>query len=135
MGILDEITKKLGGHRQGEEGTNTQLLSGVMEMFSGSSGGLGGLLRMFQERGLGEIVSSWIGTGRNLPISPDQIREGFGSEKIQTLATRLGVPQEEITSRLSQHLPGFVDKLTPNGEIPEGGGLQKAVELLKSRFF
>lgn len=134
MGIMDEITSRIGGQQEGTDSKNSTLLSGVMEMFSDPrSGGLQGLVQSFQQKGLGGIVSSWIGTGQNQPVSPDQLREGLGNERIQNLADRAGIPQEEAASRLSEQLPGFVDKLTPNGSLPEGGMLSKAMDMLKGR--
>ncbi|MBT1072897.1 YidB family protein [Pelotalea chapellei] len=135
MGIMDEVTSRLGGQQQGSDNKTTSLLGGVMEMFSDpQSGGLQGLVQSFQQKGLGGIVSSWVGTGQNQAISPDQIREGLGSERLQNLADKAGIPQEEVTSKLSEHLPGFVDKLTPNGSVPEEGGmLSKAMDMLKGR--
>lgn len=132
MGILGDITSKIGG--QGEDAKNTSLLSGVMEMFSSrETGGLQGLVQSFQQKGLGSIVSSWISTGPNQPISAAQVTEGLGQDNVQRLAAKAGVPQDEAASRLSQHLPGFIDKLTPQGTVPEGGIFEKGMEILKGR--
>lgn len=133
MGILDEIKGKVGMQGEGQDSKTSSLLSGVMEMFSGG-GGLHGMIQSFQQKGLGDIVSSWISTGENKPISPDQVREGLGQQRVQQLAGKAGVSQEEASSRLSQHLPGFVDKLTPEGKVPEGGLMEKGMELLKGKF-
>lgn len=133
MGMFDEIAGKTG--LQGQDSKTSSLLSGVMEMFSSrESGGLQGIINSFQQKGMGDIVSSWISTGENKPISSDQVREGLGQQNIQQLAGKAGVSQEEASSRLSQHLPGLIDKLTPQGTVPEGGLMEKGMELLKGRF-
>lgn len=135
MGILDNIGSKLGGQSEGQDPKGGSLLSGVMEMFSGrDSGGLHGLVNSFHQKGLGDIVSSWVGREENKPISPDQVKEGLGSDRVSQLASRAGMSEDEAANRLSQHLPDFVDKMTPDGHVPEGGWVEKGMEFLKGRF-
>ena len=62
-------------------------------------------------------------TGQNLPISPDQLSQGLGRDKLGSLAQSLGMDQGELTSKLSELLPNVVDKLTPNGQVPDSGDL------------
>ncbi|WP_243373994.1 YidB family protein [Geotalea sp. SG265] len=134
MGILDDITGKLGGLTGGLDAKG-KLLGGVMEMFSGrESGGLQGLIGSFQQKGMGDIVSSWVGRGENKPISPDQVREGLGNDKVRDLAAKAGVSEDEAAGHLSSHLPDFVDKLTPDGNVQEGGWMEKGMEFIKGRF-
>jgi uncharacterized protein YidB (DUF937 family) len=82
------------------------------------AGGLSGLLNQFQQSGLGNIMKSWIGTGPNQPISPNQLGSALGANIIHALAQKTGMSEQELTSQLSQILPGVVDKLTPNGRLP-----------------
>lgn len=135
MGLLDELAGKAAGmFGGGQSGEGQGLLGAVMEMLSsGQGGGLSGLAQNFKDKGLGEIVSSWISTGQNLPINADQIKEGLGSETIQNLAAKAGVSPDEASAKLSELLPGIVDKLTPDGTIPEGGLLEKGLEFLKGK--
>jgi uncharacterized protein YidB (DUF937 family) len=79
---------------------------------------LGGLLDKLQKGGLGDVANSWVGSGQNKPVSPSQLGPALGPDIIKTLAQRSGLSEEEITSRLSQILPGVVDKLTPQGRLP-----------------
>jgi uncharacterized protein YidB (DUF937 family) len=121
MGLLDGIVGKASSMFSGGAGEQSGLLGGVMEMIaSKESGGLGGLVQCFQEKGFGGIISSWIGKGENLPISADQIQQALGNEKIQCLAAKFGIQPEELSSKLAAILPGTVDKMTPDGTIPEG---------------
>lgn len=135
MGIMDEVKERLGG-APAAESKGGSLLSGVMEMFSGQgSGGLQGLVHLFQQRGLGDKVSSWVSRGENQAISPEEVKQGLGPDKVRDLASRSGMSEDEAATHLSQHLPDFVDKMTPEGQIPEGGSwLQKGMEFLKERF-
>lgn len=132
MGMLDDIKDKALGMFGESGGEGSGLLKGVMEMLS-EGGGLGGLVQSFQQKGLGDIISSWIGTGQNSPISLDQLKEGLGSETLQTLAAKTGISTEEVTAMLSEQLPHLIDKMTPDGNIPEGGLLEKGMEFLKGK--
>ncbi|MBJ6727950.1 DUF937 domain-containing protein [Geomonas sp. Red875] len=135
MGIMDEVKEKFG-RVSAAESKSGSLLSGVMEMFSGQgTGGLQGLVSLLQQRGLGDKVSSWVGRGENRPISPEEVKQGLGSDRVRDLASRSGMSEDEVANRLSQHLPDFVDKMTPDGQVPEGGSwLQRGMEFLKDRF-
>jgi uncharacterized protein YidB (DUF937 family) len=134
MGIMDTIGGKLGGLTEGLD-TKGKLLHGVMEMFSGQgSGGLQGLIGSFQQRGMGDIVSSWVGRDENKPVSPDQVRDGLGNDRVRDLAAKAGVSEDEAADHLSRHLPDFVDKMTPDGNVQEGGWMEKGMEFIKGRF-
>jgi uncharacterized protein YidB (DUF937 family) len=89
-----------------------------------SSGGLDVLLNQFKQSGLGDIINSWIGTGQNQPISPTQLREAIGQKTVNDLARQTGAPQEDLLSQLSKYLPGVIDKLTPNGQLPSQADLR-----------
>lgn len=135
MGIVDTITSKLGSQGQGSQSKEGSVLSGIMEMFSGrEAGGLQGLISSFHQRGLGDIASSWVSKGQNKPISPDQVKEGLGTDRIKAVAAKAGVSEDEAAGHLSRHLPDFVDRLTPDGTVPEGGWMEKGMEFLKGRF-
>jgi uncharacterized protein YidB (DUF937 family) len=101
----------------------------VFEMVQGN--GLKSLVEKFHAQGLGEVVSSWIGTGENHPITVDQLRNVLSPEHISELAGKLGLSQEKVLAQLSTVLPGLVDKLTPNGELPKEGMVEQGVEMLK----
>jgi uncharacterized protein YidB (DUF937 family) len=96
--------------------------------------GLGGLMQAFNQQGLGDIISSWVGKGNNLPINQEQVQEILGSDVIQQLAEKSGVSVDVAKAQLSELLPSLIDKVTPDGKIPEGGLLGKGVELLGSLF-
>jgi uncharacterized protein YidB (DUF937 family) len=81
-------------------------------------GGLGGLLKRFQQKGLGDAINSWIKTGPNKSIAPDQISNALGPDVINALSQRTGLSKEQIGQILSQVLPNTVDQLTPEGRLP-----------------
>ena len=86
----------------------------------GLLGGLGGLLEKFQQSGHGDVAKSWVGSGPNQPISPGQLSSALGPSLIKTLAEKTGMSEQDVTAQLSNILPGFVDKLTPQGRVPTG---------------
>ena len=108
MGLLDGL---LGG----------MMGAGVTQMLSNyinRHGGLPALVAKFDQQGLGHLVQSWIGTGQNLPITPEQIIRVIGSDKVAQLAAQFGVSAPDIAAKLSELLPKTVDHMTPNGTIP-----------------
>lgn len=84
----------------------------------GLLGGLGGLLDKLQKGGLGNVANSWVGSGPNQPVPPAQLGTALGPDLIKALSQRTGLPEGELTTQLSQVLPGVVDKLTPAGRLP-----------------
>jgi uncharacterized protein YidB (DUF937 family) len=75
-------------------------------------------MKQFEQGGHGDVAKSWIGSGQNQPISPNQLSSVLGPKIIEVLAQKTGLSSQELTSQLSQVLPGIVDKLTPHGRMP-----------------
>ena len=102
------------------------LVHSAFEMIQNQPGGLDGLVQSFQQKGLGDVVTSWVSTGQNLPISADQITHVLGSDVLKNLAAKAGISSDQAGSQLASLLPGLIDKLTPNGHTGEAGGLLAA---------
>ncbi|KXB29045.1 hypothetical protein AT959_19710 [Dechloromonas denitrificans] len=134
MGLLDSVVGALAG---GQSGGNNALLETVLQLINNpQTGGLAGLVQSFQQGGLAEIVNSWVSTGANLPISPEQIQRVLGNSSLQGLAAQLGVSPEQASGSLADLLPQVVDQLTPNGQVPQGGDLMaQGLDLLKGKLF
>ena len=92
-------------------------------------GGLQDLIRGFQKQGMGDAVSSWIGTGDNMPITPDQVQQGLGHERTQQMAQRSGLSLEALLPMLAAALPMVIDALTPKGQVPDRDSLQQNLRL------
>ena len=82
-------------------------------------GGLGSLIERFSQSGRGDVIGSWIGTGQNQAIGPHELHEALGDDTVETLARETGMPREELLSELSETLPDVVDRLTPEGRVPD----------------
>ncbi|MDH4392182.1 MAG: YidB family protein [Aquabacterium sp.] len=132
MGLLDSVLGSAMGALQGggQGGGNAMLMQVIGALLqgqgggaaAGGGGGLGGLLQQLQQGGLGEAAQSWVSTGQNLPVSADQLQSALGADRIDALAQQVGMPAGDLSSQLAQYLPQVVDKLTPNGQLPAGGG-------------
>ena len=129
MDLLNTIQSALGG---GDK--NNDLMSIVMNLVGGQKGGLNGLISQFTSKGLGDVIGSWVSTGKNLPVSPDQLKNALGDDTVKNIASKLGMDSNAVTSQLSNLLPDVVDKLTPDGKVPEGDLMSKATDLLGGLF-
>jgi uncharacterized protein YidB (DUF937 family) len=98
-----------------------QVVAALLAGRGGGVGGLSGLAEQFQRGGMGDIMSSWIGSGPNQSISPDQLGGVLGGDLVGELMRHTGMGQGDLLGQLSQMLPQMVDRATPEGRIPEGG--------------
>jgi uncharacterized protein YidB (DUF937 family) len=130
---MDQLGQAVGGMLGGSSNQNPlmQALTGLLGQNS-SVGGLAGLVQTLQKNGLGEIVNSWVGTGKNLPVTPQQIQQGLGGDLLKQLATKAGISTEAAGTQLAGLLPDLVDKLTPTGKI-EAGGLDQLLKMFQGK--
>jgi uncharacterized protein YidB (DUF937 family) len=108
MGLLDGI---LGGVVGGE-------MVSVVNNLIERHGGVQGIVDQFQRQGLGGTIQSWVGTGQNQSISPDQVHQAFGQDTIAAMAAKVGMSPQDLANKLSSILPQAIDKLTPGGVVP-----------------
>jgi len=115
MSLFDQLGSLLGGDNAG--------LSGAVAELVQQQGGLPGLLEKFSNGGMSELVSSWVGSGGNLPVSAEQIQQVLGNEQVTALAEKFGLDPQQLSQGLADYLPQAVDKLTPDGQLPQGSEL------------
>lgn len=133
MGILDTVIGNLLGGAGGSSSPIGGILSSILgggqggamtsPGGSGFGGGLGGLVSQFERAGLGHVAQSWIGSGTNQPVSPDQLQSVFGETQVHDMARQAGLQPHDFLSQLSQHLPRAVDGITPDGRLPDEGSI------------
>jgi uncharacterized protein YidB (DUF937 family) len=135
MGLLDSILGQ-GGGGGGLAGLarmaaqNPQLIQAALALLStkdpsvGGTGGLGGLIGAFQKGGLGDMVSQWVSTGPNPPVSASQVSDVLGGDVLSQFARKAGIGQGDAAGALASILPQLVDHLTPNGQVPDAGSLE-----------
>jgi uncharacterized protein YidB (DUF937 family) len=95
------------------------MLESVVNLI-GQHGGLGGLVDKLKSSGLGDAVSSWVGTGDNRPVPANQLESAIGADTISQITEKLGVTKEQASSLLARYLPMVIDRLTPHGKLEEG---------------
>lgn len=109
----------LGGQVENLLSSHQAELGGLFQNALAQVGGYPGILDKLEQSGLGTQVQSWLSTNAgNLPISADQIRSALGDEHLQQLATKFGVPLDQVANLLAQNLPTAVDQASPNGTVP-----------------
>jgi len=147
MGLLDGLLKQAlgGGQGVGSLGgllemvaKNPQLVAAVAGLLSSrdssiGGGGLGGLVDAFEQKGLGDMISSWISTGPNPPITATQLTDVLGGDTMEQFARKAGVPAAEAGSILAAILPTAIDKLTPDGKLPDAESLERTLSLLLAK--
>ncbi|HWL21548.1 MAG TPA: YidB family protein [Bradyrhizobium sp.] len=87
-------------------------------MGTGSQGSLNAIVAKLEQAGFGDQVKSWIGTGQNLPITADQVRQVLGNETVKQLAAKYNIPVDQIAELLAHQLPLAVDHASPDGKLP-----------------
>ena len=114
-----------GGGGGGGGGMLGSLLGGGGQQQQ-APGGLGGLLQRFQHAGMGDVANSWVGAGANQQVSPQQLQQVFGQDQVNQWAQQTNMQPHDLLSQLSQYLPHAVDRMTPNGQLPDGDGFAGA---------
>lgn len=135
MGLLDQISGAIGGmlgqaeagaQSGGVGGANRGLLQQLLGMLS-TPGALSNITRGFQGAGLDNVLQSWVGTGENLPITGDQVKQVLGSGNVADLGARAGLNESDASNELAGMLPQVIDKLTPDGKLPSQGDLSSTL--------
>jgi uncharacterized protein YidB (DUF937 family) len=109
------------------------ILGQVLGGGTSSGGGLADLLARFQTAGFGEQARSWVGTGQNMPISPDALEQVFGRGGLAEIARRAGVSEQDASQGLARLMPEVVDRVTPGGQVPTADSLVASVDALARR--
>ena len=125
MGLLDSIMGMLG------KGGGKDIMSQLATMLTGKGGdgmGLSRLLDQFKGAGLGDKADSWVGNGENAPLDPDDVEKAIGSERLAEMSKQTGESVGALKTDLSKMIPDAVNKLTPDGKVPDPGDLLNMVK-------
>ena len=128
MGLLDSIKGMLG-----KSGGGKDVMSQLAGMLTGKGGdglGLERLLEQFKGAGLGDKADSWVGTGENQPLTPAEVQKAIGDDRLATMSKQTGQSVGSLTTDLSKMIPAAVNKLTPDGKVPEPGDLMNMAKNL-----
>ncbi|MGB4056758.1 MAG: YidB family protein [Alphaproteobacteria bacterium] len=115
QGILSQVASKMGPQ-------GSQITSAVIQMIAQQgqgqgATGLNNLISMFEKNGMGEIVKTWVGTGANSAINPQQIMQALGQDNIQNIASQVGISKDQASGQLANILPDIINQMTPNGQV------------------
>jgi uncharacterized protein YidB (DUF937 family) len=133
MGLLDELARGIGA--QLGKGAGNEVVNAALKLVNSPEvGGLTGLVKLFNQGGLEKQMASWISTGKNLPVSADQIMSVLGQGRVEELAKQAGVGGQDISGGLAQMLPQIIDKLTPDGKLPAQNDLASQLTKLAGAF-
>ena len=128
---LLKMGKDLLGDKLGDAGGIMDALSGLT---SGEGLDIGGIAEKLKEGGLGDQVGSWLGDGENEPVSADALTNALGSDKIDAVASKLGVDSGAAAETLSQALPSLMDKMSSGGAILESAKSGNPLDMVKNLF-
>ncbi len=133
MGLLEDVAAKVKATLGADSAAGGMVDHVLAYLHDSQSGGLQGLVQQFTQSGLGQQVQSWISTGKNMPITPEQIQKALGTGVLAKLAAKAGVTPEEVSQRLSRVLPHVVDHLSPTGQLPTPPALDQLGGFLKGK--
>lgn len=130
MGLLDGLLGNVlggmsdGALRGGMPGTSASAANPMLQMvlqLIQQHGGIGGLLQQFQQAGHGGAAQSWLTPGaQNQPINADILQQVLGQGSLAEIAEKFGMSPQHAADSVAQALPGVVDHLTPDGQVPSG---------------
>lgn len=134
MGLLDSLVgaaanAAFGGQQGGQAqaagigGIDPKILMGIVGALMNNGGGLSGILGKLQQGGLGDAAASWVGTGANQPVSADALGSALGPDLMGMIAGQLGGNHQQAAGTMADLLPGLIDKLTPQGQVPADNGM------------
>ena len=136
MGLLDKASQGIGQLAGQFGGGNNKLIGAAAQLLSSNDiGGIQGLMQMFQQKGYGDTVASWISKGgEKKPISGDDVQNVLGQERVHHVASEAGISDREASGGLANVLPQLVDKMTPDGQIPDSESANSTLSQLASKF-
>lgn len=113
--IISGASEKFGlGNKAGT------VLSALLSLMTDQNrGGFAGFLDLFSKAGLGDVASSWISAGVNQELSDEQVESALGANTIGEIAKQADISKADATSALGYMIPNVVDKLTPDGIVPD----------------
>lgn len=118
MGLLDDLTAgAVAGTRKLDQKTLPALFARLSS--NAGLGGLSGLVERLRRGGLSHEVDSWLGSGRNLPVSAEQMGAALGDDAVARLAAAADLSEDDLLDMLARNLPQAVDEASPNGALSD----------------
>ena len=127
------VMSKIGGANNSAEAGSAldELVDGSKEF------DLADIVGKFTNSG-GDLASkakSWLGDGANESVSPSQVQDAIGLDKIKSFADKLGIGTDEASGKLSEIMPELIDRSSRGGSLLDSVGGIKGLGGLASKFF
>lgn len=125
--MFDRILEQVAGRFGLSQDKAKQLLGALVALiFNPKRGGPAGFVQAFRDKGLGDVVGSWLGHGENQPINPSQLESVLGADTIGAIGQKLGLPPATVGNAAAALLPEAVNELSEHGDLPTNiGGLSE----------
>ena len=135
MGLLDSLLKMAGGATK-PTALNQNAVTSIMEVLINNkqNGGLDGLVGTLTKAGLGNVMDSWISTGKNKSVSTSQLGNALSGDLISQIAAKLGISNTKALGMIAQYLPMIIDKLTPEGKVTAQSSTINVQDILSKVF-
>ena len=132
MGLIGTLLRMFLGRSGG--GMLARMLGGpmlgiILGMLK-KQGGLGGILDKFKGAGLGHKADSWVGTGPNETLDPEEVERALGPDELRQIAEQTGLTVEQVREKLAEGLPEVINEVTPQGSVPDDNKLGAMLEKL-----
>ena len=113
--------------------TPSQFAIRVLELMQTAYGGLPKLLDRFRDHGFDDAVRSWVSAGPNFTLTAEDIGRVLGRQQVEALAREANVGVHDAEIEVAALLPQLVDKLTPQGHVPDEAALAGYFQQLKDK--
>ncbi len=133
MGLFDGLEGMVSDMAGNSQATASPLFQEALALIQQHPDGLSGLVQKFEAQSLGGVVQSWLSSGENQALSPDQLHQVLGGDVVRSLAAKVGVDPDQAASELTAMLPQLVGALTSGGATPQGGLVEEGMALLKGK--
>jgi uncharacterized protein YidB (DUF937 family) len=117
--MADSLFDTFPTHLANAKLTPSQFAIRVLDTIENAYGGLAGVLDRFRDHGFDDAVRSWVSTGKNFTLTPLDIERVLGPSHIESIARDANVGVREAAAEVAALLPQLVDKLTPQGHVPD----------------
>ena len=129
--MADSLFDTFPTHLANAKLTPSQFAIRVVELIEAA--GLPGLLDRFRSHGFDDAVRSWVSNGQNFTLTPLEVERVLGPAQIEALARDANVGTREAATEVAALLPQLVDKLTPQGHVPDDETLAGYFQQLKGK--
>jgi uncharacterized protein YidB (DUF937 family) len=113
MKAMDSLKTGVAGITEKFTGENPRLMTEVIKLIQNMPDGVSGLIKQFQDKGLGQLITGLTAPGSTQTISPEQVMQGFGSDKINALASASGMSPKNVPEKLANIFPKVLQQLAP----------------------